>query len=1021
MRCTACGELNSDSPPECAACGHPLPPGRTPAAYPNGSPMVGRQRELSILLDALEEAAAGRGKVAMLAGEEGIGKTRIALELVSLASARGATVLWGSCLEGDWQPPYGPWVQAIGEYAREAGEAWMASILGAGAPLLARLIPQIRAVLPDTPEPPTLGANDERVRIYDAVIQFLLRLAAERPLLLVIDDLHWAGRGSLGLLRHLSQFVARASILVVGTYREPRIATNDPLEDLLALLHRETEYRQVIVRGLSLQEVSDYLTQAAGKRLPGMLVQSIHQQTGGNPFYVREVFRHLQEEQKILLRDGRWSTDISIGEMGIPEGVRQVVRRRLSHLSAETSLMLRTAVGFTGGFEFTVLQALTGLPEEALLDSIDEALLAGLLTLAGKAPPVYDFAHAIARHAIYDTLNPDRRARLHRRIALALEQASAGREDGYDPELAYQYGASSTMPGAERGLPYALKAADEARAAYVYDRAAGFLLIARELSTKTAPSERAEILCRLAITQAEALMLERAEQTVEEALAALRAAGAGPRAQAEFLRAAAQALKAGGSDASVWGSLVQQGLALLDGPHDLLWARLMLLKDPFEPVPAGAASGVRWRGHDPEAVAIARDHGGEDDYASTLEPLEPRTYEQTEAIRALAHGWRRPAAILRALNVAARDLLKRHGNHQEAIQLYQRLLQESERYGSIAGQAEALMQLAMTQAPLGELAIARQTAQRAREMILRLGPAHELRFGIAALEFVLAYFAGGNWAQMAARAASYAASPEAARNPRAVVAGAYAALGFARAGNREEAMRLLGELTPVLERMDPNMYVHHAAITFGADAVWEMGEAQLADRYRRLAIDLLSAGFADTVLAHELAVARMASILVDTVEAGEYFARARRKAEAQGLRAIQAIVEHDEALALMRGGSPDRARIAALVDVALGAFQSMAMNEWSERAALLRESLSEPAAPAPAEPESYPAGLTLREVEVLRLLAAGRTNQEIAGALVLSVRTVERHIANIYAKTGVHSRVEAAAFAMDSGISFPRR
>jgi DNA-binding CsgD family transcriptional regulator len=957
----------------------------------------------------------------MLAGEEGVGKTHIARELASLAAERGAVVLWGSCLEGDWQPAYGPWVRGIGEYAGVIGAARLLDMLGATAPLLARLVPQVREALPDTPEPPALGADEERVRIYDAVIQFLLRLAREKPLLLVIDDLHWADRDSLRLLRHLSHFIARSQLLVLATCREPRVAVPDPLADLLPVLRRETEYRQVMVRGLGLPEVAEYLSQGAGQPLPGMLVQSIYQQTGGNPFYVREVFWHLKEEHKILLRDGRWSTDISIGEMGIPEGVRQVVRRRLLHLSANTNSMLRMAAGFTGGFEFSVLQALTQMPEEAMLDCIDEALQAGLLSLARKAPPAYDFAHAIVRHAIYDTLNPDRRARLHRRIALALEQTYAGREEAHAPELAYQYGASSTIPGAARGLPHALKAADEARAAYTYDRAAGFLQIARDLATENAPSERVEVLCRLAIAEAEALMLESAEQTAREALAALRSAGAETGVQAEFLMAAARALKSGGSDASVWSNLVEQGLALLDGPHDLLWARLVLLHDPFERVSAGAAHAVRWRGHDPEAVAIARECGDEDDYASTLEPLEHRSHEETEAIRALAHGWRRPAAILRALNVAARDLLKRHGDHREAAHLYQQLLRRSAQYGSIAGQAEALMQLAMTQAPTGELSTARQSSMQAREMILRLGPAHELRFGIAALEFVLAYFLGGNWPQMAARASSYAASPEAARNPRALVAGAYAALGFARAGDAAEATRLLTQLTPILERMDPNMYVHHAAITFGADAIWEMSETQFAASYRRLALDLIAAGFGDTVLSHELTVARMSSLLGDAPQAGEYFDRARQKASAQGLRAIQAIADHDEALALIRGGSPDRARIVAMASSALEAFRSMGMSEWTERALLLRESLSQPAHLAPGEPKDYPARLTAREVEVLNLLAAGRTNQELAEALVLSVRTVERHIANIYAKIGSRSRVEAAAFAMESRISPGRR
>ncbi len=496
----------------------------------------------------------------MLVGDAGIGKTWIAREVARQAGTRGAVVLWGSCLEGDWQPAYGPWVEAIGEYARASAPQRLQGALGPGAPALARLMPQVRAALPDTAEAPPLGTEEERLRICDAVVQFLLAVARECPLLLVIDDLHWADRDSLRLLRYLSHFVTRSRMLVVGAYRESEITTSHPLEDLLPILRRETDYRQVNVRGLGLQEVAEYLSQAAGQPLPGALVQAIHHETGGNPFYVREVFRHLTEEGKILLRGGRWSTDLSMAEMGIPEGVRQVVHRRLSRLSGNANSMLRMAAGFTAGFEFAALQVLSELPEEALLDCIDEALRAGLLTIARTAPPVYDFAHTIVRHTLYDELNPDRRARLHRRIALALERVPVRREEDHAAEVAFQYYGSSGIPGAARGIPYALRAAEQARAAYAHERAARFLQMAHDLAAESTAAERAKIICKQAIAEAEALMLDKAERTVQDALSALSEAGTGPRARAEFLAVAARALKDGGAGPDGWRPLVEQGL-----------------------------------------------------------------------------------------------------------------------------------------------------------------------------------------------------------------------------------------------------------------------------------------------------------------------------------------------------------------------------------------------------------------------------------------------------------------------------
>ncbi len=456
-------------------------------------------------------------------------------------------------------------------------------------------------------------------------------------------------------------------------------------------------------------------------------------------------------------------------------------------------------------------------------------------------------------------------------------------------------------------------------------------------------------------------------------------------------------------------------MSLLGERRDLLWAQLTLLRDRFEPVSIGTINAVRWLGHDPLAVAIAREKGSEDDYASTLEPLDWRTREETAAVRALVQTWQRPAAIIRALDVMGRDLLKRHGEHLESGTVYRLLLEASERCGSIPGQAEALLQIAIIQAAQGEFGLAQETARRAQGAILHLGPWHELRFGTMALASILAFFLEGNWEELATEVAGFAASLEAARNPRGLVAGAYAALGYVRAGNEADARRLLTALTPALERMEPTMYVHHAAITFGGSAVWEIGAAELAPAYRRLALQLVAAGFCDGILLHEATVARMAALVGQTQEAWDYFARARDRCDANGLRLARAIMDYDEAVARVRAGSSDNAEILAQVDASLMAFRALDMNGWAERALVLKQKLAAPNPSASSIGRAHPDGLTAREIDVLRLLAAGKTNNEIAKALVLSVRTVERHISNIYGKIGAHSRVQATTYALSSG------
>ncbi len=549
----------------------------------------------------------------MLSGEAGIGKTRIAHELCIHAEATGTIHFSGCCFEGDWQPAYGPWVEAIGEYVRSSDPKKLKADLGPGIGPLARLVPQIRVIWPDTPETPPLSPDEERFRLYDAVVQFFLTVAQEKTILLVLDDLHWADRDSLRLLRHLARLAVRSRMLIVGAYRaqELEITASHPLADLLPVLKREADYQHIAVHGLAFDEVAAYLALNAGRPLPTALVQAIFDETGGNPFYVREVFRHLTEEGKILLRGGRWSTDLSIGELGIPEGVRQLIDRRLTRLSDETSRVLRQAAGFMGRFDFSMLQAVTDLPEDKLLDCIDESLRAGLLQAVDSPTPSYDFAHAIVRHTLREELNPDRRVRLHRRIAETMERVYAGREREHAAELAHQYLASAALPGASRGIGHALAAAEQARMAYAHSQAAAFLRMARDLAFESNAGDRAEILCKVALAEAEALMLEESCDSARAALAALSEAGAGPEERAAFISVVARALKAGGARPSVWKPLVERGIELLGGRRDLLWARLMLLRDAFEPVSVGPINVARWVGHDPRAIAMARASGDE--------------------------------------------------------------------------------------------------------------------------------------------------------------------------------------------------------------------------------------------------------------------------------------------------------------------------------------------------------------------------------------------------------------------------
>jgi transcriptional regulator with XRE-family HTH domain len=740
-----------------------LDPRRLPTTPLRGPALVGRREECAVLLARLAEAWQGRGGVVMLLGEAGIGKTRLARELAEVADEQGATVLWGSCFEGEWQPPYGPWVEALRGYTSARVPERLRRELGTGAGPISRLLPEIHALLPDIPVPSPLKPDEERYRLCDAVVQLLLAASAERPVLVVVDDLHWADADSLRLLRHLARSAQRARLLVIGVYRDPEVGLSDqhPLLATLASLLRETGYQRVPLRGLTHEEVATLLAQTAGQPLPQALVRAIEEETGGNPFYAGEVFRHLTEEAKLLRREGRWSTDRSIKELNIPEGVREVVAHRVGRLPRQTAELLRLASGLGGGFGFDVLAALSGLPEDVLLDCLDEALQAGLIRSSDTVPPQYEFAHAIVRHSLYESFskNPDRRARLHRRIAHALEQVYAVRDAEGAAELAAQYHASAALPGASEGLRFALAAAEQARSAFAHDRVADLLHMAHDLARESPAEQGADILCRLAVAEAEAVRLEQARRTTDEALAALHATSADRRARAAFLVVVMRALKDGGADAALWEPLVERGLALAGDARDLLWARLALLRDQFEPLQSGPIGFVRWLGSDPDAVAIARTEGDEADYARTLNSLECRTRAETEGILRLARTWSTPGAVIRALEAAGRDLLYRHGAMREACEVFEELLAASERFGSIPGRAEALAQICTSQHIIGEFRLALETLRRAEGAVAQLGVGYRMHgfFRISRLS-TLGYFLDGDWAPVAAELAAYATS-----------------------------------------------------------------------------------------------------------------------------------------------------------------------------------------------------------------------------------------------------------------------
>jgi len=462
------------------------------------TPFVGRENVIGALSQKLDEARGGKGSLVMLVGEPGIGKTRAATEFREHARQSGALVLSGRCYDGDWAAPFSPFMEAIRDYALEVAPEELRERLGADASVLARIVPALHERLDGIPDPPPIPTDGERYRLLEAAGDFFARLAASRPLVLMLDDLHWADKGTIAMLRQIARFAPQHKLLLIGAYRDVELDRTHPLADALQAIRRETNYERIVLKGLGAADVGELLNLVAEQAVPEQFAKAISDETGGNPFFIREVMLHLVEERKIVQEDGRWVAATAIADMRIPEGVREVIGRRLSRVSEPCGRMLTVASALTAGFTWEVMSALAELDDAALLDAIDEAL--GAQLVVERELGRYDFTHALIRHTLYEELSTPRRVLLHRRIGEALERLYAQEVEPYLAELAHHF-CQDAGGNPEKALDYCARAGARAAASLSYDEAASMYERAQELAAAAYPEDpalRIELMLQLA-------------------------------------------------------------------------------------------------------------------------------------------------------------------------------------------------------------------------------------------------------------------------------------------------------------------------------------------------------------------------------------------------------------------------------------------------------------------------------------------------------------------------------------------
>ena len=1004
IACHRCGRVRLHADGPCPACG--APPMAAPAAPQATEPFVGRRPELQRLHEALGGALAGRGRVVVLSGEAGIGKTRLAQEVATLALRRGMLALWGRCLEEPGAPPFLPWTRAMQACLRACRDERLPALLGREAAAAVEIVPELAERLPPGTAVPAIGEGDQaRFRLFAAVAHFWRQMAALRPLLLILDNLHGADASSLRLLAFVAQEVGDQRLLLLGSYREAGLSRQHPLAATLAELLNTPQFCRLPLHGLSLDETERLVAAASTAAPPSPVVAAIHRRTEGNPLFLVETLRFLHQAPG----GGDPRAAAALLE-AVPSGIRAVIGQRLNRLSAPCCALLAIAACIGRDFDLPLLAELADAGSEAaLLGTLDEARVQRVIE-ALPSGPQYQFSHALIREVLYDELPAARRVALHGRIAESLQARHAGDLDAVLAQLAYHAAAALPAGGPARALDIAQRAAARAAALMAYEEALRCYRLALQLQERWLPAERARrcaLLLALGAVQMHAGEHDASAATFLDAATLARALDA-----AALFAQAALGFENNGWRISRAGeqaaALLEEALAASDHFDAVLRVDLLaalcracifcgrqpqahaaqrravaLARELALPQPLfKALAAIVPARHDPaqldERLRCAREALEVAERAGHMEWVDALTgwyfgdlveNGELDAARALAQVHARVADAIRqpfmqTMGLASLTLLAAYeGRFADAERLAGETATIGQRF--LPGNAQGAYSLQIFvlrrhQGRLGEVlpVLRGLVGSVPRESLWQPGLAlicAELELHEPARE---AYetLAAGDFAGLA-------------RDGMWLTNVVFAAEVCARLGDRPRALTLYRLLEPYAGR---NVVTGTNIACFGA-----------VDRYRGM----------------------LAALAGEDAKAAAHFAAAVALDERGGGRPWLAHSRHEWARWLAQRGDDEPAARLQL-DAALALGRELGMAGLARRCEALQREL-DGAAALPAAPER----LSRREVEVLRLLSAGHSNRAIAARLFISPHTVAHHVRHILAKTDCRSRTEAAAWA----------
>jgi DNA-binding CsgD family transcriptional regulator len=970
--------------------------------------LIGRQAELGALAQAFQRAAAGEPAVVLVGGEAGVGKTRLVEEAASRAAVSGVRVLTGACAElGSGGLPLAPLIDVLRTLARSTPRSELEALLGPARTELARLLPELDPE--EQPEPAANGAQASR--LFELVLGVVGRLAAEEPVGIVVEDLHWADRSTVDLIAFLVRAMRGVPVTVVGTYRSDEVHRDHPLRALLTSLERVRTVQRLELARFSRGEVAEQLEAILDAEPGAGLVNQVFERSDGNAFLVEEMLGIVQAGAPVDR---------------LPPSLRDLLLARAERMPQPVRRILRAAAAAGSVVPEPLLAAVAGDPETDLLDALRQAVEHHLLVVDEAG---YAFRHSLVRDAVYDDMLPGERTALHTAYGNALERdpSLAGADGAAVAALAHHWYAAQDLP---RALVALVRAARNAKATYAPADAERHLDRALEIWPRVADAEERSGLDRLAVVElaVDAALSagdeRRALALIDDALTAVDTERQAARA-ALLLERRAQALRWMG----VSGGLadLERAVDLLPAEppsHELALVLASLGNSQLTHYEIAAARATAER-----AVSVARSVDDRRQEASALITLgSAHTYhaEPEYGLDALAEGVRVATAIgdhetaLRgAINIS--DALELLGRHEEAADTAARGLAEARRVGLRRRYGVVLTyNLVEPLIHLGRWAEADRIAAEAAELDplgTRSGGLYDLRGMIAV--------ASGRLED----AARYVDLVRSRAEDLEVQEDAWIALLEA------EVHLARGELAEARATVEPLVdSTQDFAARYAWPLVWlgmraEADMATLARDRREPAGS--GAGAAELVrYAADLPVftpaTRAYAVLVEA-EHARFGGNLDRDAWQAAVRAWREAAEpYPLAYALLGLGEAevaagDRAAATETVREARDIAQGLGAEPLLERANSLarRARLGiETREPGPGEePDAAPFDLTDRELEVLRLLAVGLSNREIGETLYMSPKTASVHVSRIFTKLGVSGRVEAAAIAHRHGLT----